>query len=113
MATRKVAKALEVGHLDFDAALTIDQVGEMERAYRADRNGITRRVALAILTRSRGQLVAGLIGDDGACEAFTNELESLHGYIEQLDAIRETMDTARARLIVALQSVADGTTATA
>lgn len=113
MATRKVAKAPKVGHLDFDAALTKDQVGEMERGYKADHNGITRRIALALLTRSKGQLVESLRGDDSTIDTFVNELENLHGYIAQLDAIRETMDAARARITIALQAVAGEGKATA
>lgn len=113
MATRKVAKAMDVGHFDFDAALTKDQVGEMERVYRSDQHGVTRRLALALLTRSKRQIVSSLTGNDDACEASLNELENLHSYIEHLDAIRETMATARARLIVVLQSAATGAKAIA
>lgn len=113
MATRKVAKAAKVGRLEFDAALTDDQRREMEKAFHADAYGVTRRLALVLLTRSKEQILGGLRASDEACEAFTNELERLDDYIVHLGAIRETMMAAQARLVVALKTVSSERTAAA
>lgn len=102
MATQSVNEgptAEGMAAMNFDAAFDEATRDEMEAAATCGNRGITRRVGLAIMTRSKTQLVEGFGKDDKSRELLATTFEQIDGYIEHLKAVVETMETARARLI--------------
>ncbi|HEX7021338.1 MAG TPA: hypothetical protein VF171_00675 [Trueperaceae bacterium] len=87
---------------DFGPALEQGQVGEMERHAQLKAHGINRRIALALLTRSKAQLAESLDSDPEAFVTFAEQRENLEGYISHLRAVLEFMECAAARLDMVL-----------
>jgi hypothetical protein len=68
--------------------------------------GITRRIALTVLSRSKMQLVEGFGKDDKSRELLSTTIEGVDGYINHLKGVVETMETAQARLLCVAGTIA-------
>lgn len=107
MATEIVDKATaeDFAAVTFDAAFDNDKMRELEA--HAKETGVTRRLMLATLTRSKADLVSN--GPD-AVESYVSLAEDFAGYVEHLQVVIELTEAARLRLLSActtIQATAD------
>ena len=106
MAKRSVTKDKAPTHadlaaLDFGAQLTHEQMREMEEAATAPSRGLWRRAALAILCRSKQELLQASTKMDEETwdETMTETLNGLRQTIEHLQAVVEVLEVAELRTI--------------
>ncbi len=96
----------------FDAAITKDEMIRIDGNMGSRDVGITRRVGLAVLTRSYRELMDSIIKDSEVTDAFIESAEKLQDYLELLDAQRDAMREAHARLLMVLNDVYKETSST-
>lgn len=103
MAKRKVAETYQ----DFQAAITDEEEDKIEAA--AKGFGVNRRIALASLRRSREQLMTGdgKMANDKIGEALMLILDQLDDYDKHLDAMKDMVKSASARVIATAQTMID------
>jgi len=92
--------------LSFEAAFDDETREKIERHAQDKNMGITRRIALTVLSRSKTQLVDGFGKDDESRELLSTTIERVEGYIEHLKGVVETMETAQARLFCVAGTIA-------
>lgn len=101
--TRKPEEAV---NLDFNALLTKAQEETVEK--KATDLAVNRRIALAVLTRSRAQLIEG---DGGSPEDVGETLLDMVGAVEAFrdhaKDLQEIAEAAWARLMASLQTMVD------
>lgn len=90
------AAAEEVAALEFGAAITDAQREAIEET--AHGFGISRRIALAVLSRSKAQLVGPAKENDAFGEASVHMLEAANEYVDHLKAMLDLAQTAQARM---------------
>lgn len=90
--------------LEFEPAFDKAMAHRIEAAFAGQAEGITRRAALAVLTRSKMQLTDEL--DPKDAEALLAVAESLTEYIKRLQGFVQCMQSAQARLLVVLSEYA-------
>jgi hypothetical protein len=91
----------------FAPALTMEEVGEAEQ--KAQEWGVTRRCALATLTKSSDELLKSL-ADEKAAEAFLDVAEGIAAYLKWRDAETELLNAAQARILFVLNHLYGGDT---
>jgi len=110
MATKSVndqpATLESVAAFSFEAAIDDNQVKEMEKQAQNKNHGITRRVALIALSRSKMQLIAGFGKDDETRELLGDTIENIEHYIAHLKGVVEVMEAAQARLFCVAGTIA-------
>lgn len=84
------------------AALTKEQMIEMEDVYREDRNGLARRAALATLTVPCAGLFESVEQDRETAAAMASVALAMRGYIEHLEAVKNIVVAAETRVSMAL-----------
>ena len=90
----------------FKAALTIEQMRKGET--NAQSWGVTRRLALSVLTRSSKQLIDGLQSEgEGLAEAMMDQLEDLIKFMDWRKKETDMLEAAQARLIFVLTKYSD------
>jgi hypothetical protein len=88
--------------VDFSALFSVDQLMKAEQE---DANGLSRRLTLSVLTRSKSELVEMINNiDTDAFEELLDQVEACQQYIA---AMKEMADAAFARLMVAAKEVID------
>ncbi len=91
---------------DFTPLLTKEQMATVEKT--AHDFGINRRVALATLTRSRAQLMAGGgASPENVGKTLLAMIDSVENFRDHLKDLQEVAETAWARLMVAAETLAD------
>lgn len=90
--------------LEFEAAFDKATMERIEAVFTGQPEGVTRRIALGVLTRSKAQL-AEKMNPRGA-EALLAESESLAEYITRLQEFVKFMQSAQARLLLVLDQYA-------
>jgi|GEM_PF-2843832 hypothetical protein len=65
-------------------------------------HGITRRIALASLTRSASDLIGAIKDDRDAAEALAESSQAISDMVKHLGAVCEVLTTARTRIEMAL-----------
>ena len=107
-------KALDFGAMDEDEfvelvlkrvksappALTDAQVKSIEEQAQID--GVTRRIALAILMRPDLSLVNSIESDREAAVAFADCLARMDGYISRMKILAEMANSVKTKMMVAL-----------
>jgi hypothetical protein len=91
---RKVRKA--------PAVFSKNEMESLESKIRADADGVTRRVALAVLTQSGAKILDSIAGDREAAVGFAECSQNLTDYISRLRQLIEVMEAAQVRLLVGL-----------
>lgn len=89
---------------DFKAAFDKAAMEKIERNFTGNRDGITRRAALAALTCSKSEILGRL--DDKTAEGVVAEVEALRVYISRLKDFVRLMDAAWARMLITLEEYA-------
>ncbi len=84
------------------AAITELEVDRIEEAHAHDEFGVVRRVSLMALTRPCDELFKAIDDDRDVAVGFAAVLDGLNSYVDWLTAVKATMETARARLVVGL-----------
>lgn len=90
--------------LEFEAVFDKATMERIETAFTGQPEGVARRAALAVLTRSKAQLTEGMGPQDA--EAFLFVAELLGKYVTRLQAFTKVMQSARARLFIVLDQYA-------
>lgn len=93
-----------LGQHDFEAGLTDLEVEEFEAAER-ETFGVTRRAAVAVLARSKQQLVIGFGDGDKGADALLAAIERVREWRSRLVASIAVADTATARLLIVAAEV--------
>ncbi len=106
-----IATQAELASFDFTALITPKQADELE-SIAQERWGVDRRVALAILTRSKAELVAGITTDEAA-DAMLGTLDNLRDLGQQLKNQAEYVRHAEVRLLCALSAYGQASEGTA
>jgi hypothetical protein len=90
--------------LDFPAAFDKPTAERLETIAQqsAKKNGIDRRIALALLTRSSAELRQSTAENSEAAEALLSCAESLRGAIEWLEGQIKLLRTAEMRILAVL-----------
>lgn len=99
-AKKQLASTKDYAKLEFGAALTGNKVDELERSVQLPCHGISRRVGLMILTKTKAQLVEP--GDD---KLLGGIFDALTDYTTHLKAQLEIMTAARVRTLSALATL--------
>jgi len=104
MATRKVAPQKsgerlatmkEIADMDFGIVIPREKIASMEEA--AQSYGVDRRLALAILSTSRADILSR---DDGSpLDFWVDQCEQMSAYISHLDSQLEFAKMARIRML--------------
>lgn len=99
-------KTKEAALPDFDALLTKEQMALLEARGRGF--GVNRRIVLAVLTRSRAQLIEG-DGDtpESVAEVLMKMADTVQDFQDHLKDLEEMAATAWARLIASVQTMVD------
>lgn len=97
---RHVVTLQDVANMEFGAALTKKKMEKLERHAQLPDHGINRRVGLAVLTRTKTQLV-----DTGDGETLMNIYDCLSGYVEHLEGKLELMRSAKMRVLSAVTAL--------
>lgn len=84
------------------AMLTQTEMVAIDAAMTGDADGITRRVALASLTRAVPQLIESVTDDRVVAVEFARHADALKDYIDRLNEFTTMMQSARLRLRIAL-----------
>ena len=92
----------QLSDIDFEAVFSFTQLQAAERQERLD---FGRRVTLLVLTKSKEELVA-TVRTIGA-EPYAAWLDHIDAFRQELNDLLELSESARARLIVAGQAVAE------
>ncbi len=107
MATESVSEEVtreQIAAMDFPALLTKDEIEELDATNRSW--GPTSRVLLAVLTRSRAQLLKPFDEDpDSAADTFIAIRDQCVDYRRQLQIMMEQADVAQARLEAVMHTV--------
>ncbi len=82
------------------AWFTHEQMAKAEREFQA--NGVTRRIALAVLTKSGQELIDAVSADRDFAVAMADWSAGGDGYLAGLEAERKTVEHAQARVLIAL-----------
>lgn len=90
----------EMAEFDFEPATTLDEMGEIEAAAQAF--ATNRRVVLAILDRSKAQLVNGYKANP---DALPTTMEMVDEFLKHAKDLVEMAETAQARLMVVAATV--------
>jgi hypothetical protein len=90
-------------HLQFDAAITDEQVPRLDAA--AISFAPVRRGVYAVMSRSSAQLREGMTED--SAEAFLKLAESISEYLDFRKAETEMLESAQARLLAVLSEYED------
>lgn len=91
--------------LSFDAFWSHEKMGEIEQNIQNDKNvGISRRIAFAILTKSKLDLTTH---SKNEYDALMDGLENIHDGINFYKEIVQLMESAQARLFSALAASAE------
>jgi hypothetical protein len=98
------AEALWMQFASQPAHFSTDEMQEMKRhAQEVERDfGVTRRRALATLTKSSAELIDGIKDDRAAAEAVAYVSRAIRVAAQHLGAVCEVLTTARERLDMAL-----------
>ncbi|MGB0218807.1 MAG: hypothetical protein ACPGJF_05690 [Sinimarinibacterium flocculans] len=98
------AEAMWLQFASQPAHFSQEEMREMERhAQEAERaHGVTRRCALASLTRSAQQLIDGIKDDRETAEATAAVSSAIGNMLQHLGAVCDVLTTARTRLDMAL-----------
>lgn len=102
MAKKKLAQAVDYAAQTFDAALSSEQIDDLEQSAERPAHECARRVGLSVLGRSKEQFMERM--NKEAAIALLSAYDDLHAYVQHLDAVRSLMNTARLRLMVVLES---------
>ena len=100
------ATAEDLAALDFEPVMTLQEVeaggvsNEQWLEYLAN-----YRAAAAVLTRSKGQLIAGFGGDGQKLNAAVDFLEEVHAMQTYLKTVDDILDAASARMMAALTAI--------
>lgn len=84
--------------IDFEAAMTLEQVEQSERNRKVSHD-LARRVTLITLTKSKDDLAAGIA--EAGVEALEGWLEQIELFQSDLKALQEMAGAAYARVLVA------------
>jgi hypothetical protein len=87
--------------LDQPAQLTEDQVYDLETRF-IEEEGVIRRTALASLTRSGRDMHSSCTRSDEVARSFAQMSSHIEHYVARLEAFIKLMNTANARLQLAL-----------
>lgn len=99
-------KPKEAALPDFDALLTKEQMTTLENKLKGF--GVNRRIVLAVLTRSRAQLIEGGGGTpESVAEVLMKMASSVQDFQDHLKDLEEMAATAWARLIASVQTMVD------
>ncbi len=96
----------DLSALDFPAAMTLDQMEAFERA--AQDIGMSRRVTLVMLTKSRDELteiVGGMLQDKDSEGLIDGMLVSLDGWKQHLTNCLDLAKCAEAQMAVAIDTL--------
>lgn len=90
-------------NISFEAALTNEEMLDLEKRAQGGllHVGVTRRMMLGVLTRSKKQLVKA-VKDDDAAEAFMEGMECAKANIEWLKQIIDMIELGQCRLVAAM-----------
>lgn len=86
--------------LEFEAVFDKATMERIESAFTGQAEGVMRRAALAVLTRSKAELTKEM--DPRRAEALMAVAENLTPYIKRLEGFLECMRSAQARLFTVL-----------
>ena len=98
-------KAKEAALPDFDALLTKEQMATLEDKLKGF--GVNRRIVLAVLTRSRAQLIEGGGTPESSAKGLLTTIKSVESFQNHLKDLEEMAATAWARLFASLQTMVD------
>ena len=93
---RRSLSMKQLAACDFDAAITEEEMCQIERVAQDNRHAISRRIATAVLTRSKLFLTNNITTQETA-EAVDASIGAMMGTIEHLKGVVEMMETACAR----------------
>lgn len=88
----------EVEPCDYDAAMTMQDVEEVEKKYADPLSGVSRRVTMMCLTRSREEHVQAFVDDPDVLQTMLDQVEA---YRNELEMFMEFADAAQERLRIA------------
>jgi len=100
------ADLIELASHDFGAVLTIEQAQKYEDE-QSDVWGVVRRLAMATLTRSKADLVAGF-SPDLMPDELLNTIERVGALRDVLQAQEELLSIAQARLMCVASVIVSG-----
>jgi hypothetical protein len=118
MATRSLSKAAH-RRVDVDGAkvlrqmraapalFTQEEMYKLEASIAEDRDGMPRRVALALLARPGGDFLDSIAADREAAVALAEVSKSLGGYVKRLRELTKLMEAAQGRMVIALANRED------
>ncbi|MCL7422390.1 MAG: hypothetical protein M8364_15975 [Methylobacter sp.] len=95
--TRETKNEELVNFAEFEPAITVAELSEMERASSSDSRGIQRRMALMVCARSSGELSQLNIDNP---KAFEEMLDHIEAFKDHAQALAEIAETACQRLAI-------------
>lgn len=88
----------EVESCDYDAVMTMQDVEEVEKKYTDPLSGVSRRVTMMCLTKSREEHVQAFLDDPDVIRTMIDQIEA---YRKELEMFVEFADAAHERLLFA------------
>jgi len=84
------------------ALFTQEDLYELEASIKEDKDGVTRRIALAVLTQSGAEFLQAVADNREFAVEIAKESDCLTHYVKRLRMLTEWMDTAQVRMVLAL-----------
>ena len=81
---------------------TVDGLREVEAVWQESER--TRRAATAVLTKSGSELISTVLEDRAVAVSLAGVSAALDGYLSRLDGLKEMLEHAQSRILLALCS---------
>ena len=86
---------------------TQEEMYKLEAKIKEDGDGVTRRIALAVLAEPGAKFLEDIAGKRDYAVAIANTSECLVGYVGRLRQLTELMEATQLRMVIALANRTD------